>query len=50
MLEKYNEKGKSVLMQLDYKKYIDRLNREQDLMFLNTFAESLKNDLWNGVL
>ena len=46
MLEKYNEKGKSVLMQLDYKKYIDRLNREQDLMFLNLPLKDLfSNDI-----
>ena len=46
MLEKYNEKGKSVLMQLDYKKYIDRLNREQDLMFLNMPLKDLfSNDI-----
>ena len=46
MLEKYNDKGKSVLMQLDYKKYIDRLNREQDLMFLNMPLKDLfSNDI-----
>ena len=46
MLEKYNDNGKSVLMQLDYKKYIDRLNREQDLMFLNMPLKDLfSNDI-----
>jgi hypothetical protein len=46
MLEKYNEKGKNVLMQLDYKKYIDRLNREQDLKFLNMSLKDLfSNDI-----
>jgi hypothetical protein len=46
MLEKYNEKGKNVLMQLDYKKYIDRLNREQDLKFLSmSLKELFSNDI-----
>ena len=46
MLEKYNDNGKSVLMQLDYKKYIDRLNREQDLIFLNMPLKDLfSNDI-----